>query len=140
MTGRPTRDEAMMEMARVMATRGTCTRKLVGVVIAREGRILATGYNGTPAGMPHCSHPPPQPLRPQPCTKSVHAEVNAIAFAAKHGILIDQSDLYTTYAPCLACSKLVVNAGIRRVFCGEAYHDDSGIELLKTAGVVVNCE
>lgn len=160
--GRPSRDQACIEMAAIMARRSTCQRKSVGVVIALEGRVLVTGYNGAPAGMQHCSHMVPHSMEGfdhwdwQPCeladpncgelehlakehgcTIAVHAEANAIAFAAKHGVMLDGSSLFTTLAPCLPCAKLIINAGIRQVWCGRMYRDRSGVDLLEKAGIDV---
>jgi len=76
----------------------------------------------------------------QPCKFSVHAEANAIAFAAKHGVATDGATLYTTMAPCLECAKLIVNAGIVRVVAASQYRDDSGTRLLHSLGVDVRAE
>lgn len=151
---RPTRDQALMQVAGVFATRSTCSRAHVGVVIARDGRILSTGYNGAPAGMGHCDHSneysitldpiahkemygsagkPPDPG----CKVAVHAEANAIAYAAQHGIKLDGADLYSTYMPCLACAQLVINAGIRRVLVRTLYRDRSGMRLLQAAKIEI---
>lgn len=149
---RPTRDESLMQVASIFATRSTCSRAHVGVVIARDGRILSTGYNGAPAGMDHCDHSneynvsldpitlkemygssgkPPDPG----CKIAVHAEANAIAYAAQHGIKLQGADLYSTYMPCLPCAQLVVNAGIHRVLVRTLYRDRSGMRLLKAAKI-----
>lgn len=129
---RISRDQMLMEVARAVAKRGTCSRKQVGVVVAREGRVLVTGYNGAPAGMPHCEHGFPHG---GVCEVSVHAEANAVAFAARYGIRLEGASLYTTYMPCLACAKLIINAGVVQVFSGELYHDPAGEDLLIAAKV-----
>lgn len=129
---RISRDQMLVEMAQAAAKRGTCSRKQVGVVVARKGRVLVTGYNGTPAGMPHCEH---VMTNGGICEESVHAEANAIAFAARYGMSLDGAELYTTYSPCLTCAKLIINAGIYRVSMCEAYHDKSGILLLQRANI-----
>src|SRR5687767_3879721 len=116
---RVSRDQMLMEVAQAVAKRGTCSRKQVGVVVARDGRVLVTGYNGTPAGMAHCRH---DYQTGEPCIDSVHAEANAIAFAARHGAKLDGAEMFTTYSPCLACAKLIINAGIVRVVMCEMYH------------------
>ena len=102
-----------MQVAEVFATRSTCSRAHVGVVIAREGRILTTGYNGAPAGMAHCNHSPDEV---NGCQNAVHAEANAIAYAARYGISLEGAELYSTFMPCLACAQLVINAGIQQIF------------------------
>lgn len=151
---RPTRDQALMQVAEVFATRSTCSRAHVGVVIARDGRILSTGYNGAPAGMAHCDHTneakiifdpithkelygsagkPPDPG----CKVAVHAEANAIAYAAQHGIQLSGADLYSTYMPCLPCAQLVINSGIQRVLVRTLYRDRSGMRLLEAAQIEI---
>lgn len=144
------RDKMLRDVASVVAKRGTCSRLQVGVVISRDGRIIVTGYNGAPAGIQHCNHIcdclPPEGdwtrhqnscASLQPCTISSHAEQNAIAFAAKHGLALDQSELYVTHGPCLACARSIINAGIRSVSYMREFRDISGIELLRQAGVGV---
>lgn len=152
MVDRPSRNRVCMDMARAVAQRGTCSRAQVGVVIALEGRVLSTGYNGAPAGMNHCSHECNCDRRKSPlemglhadfcpqnsenvCKIVTHAEANAVAFAARHGVAIEGAELYTTLSPCLTCAKLVINAGIIRVWIGEAYHSQDGLVLLQNAGI-----
>jgi dCMP deaminase len=145
------RDKMLMDVASVVSERGTCSRLQVGVVISRDGRIIVTGYNGAPAGIDHCNHTcdcgfPGNPNMPnhtedcakrQPCTVSSHAEQNAIAFAAKHGLALDQSELHVTHGPCLACARSIINAGIRKVTYVEEFRDSLGVKLLHRAGVEV---
>lgn len=139
-----------MEVARAFAERSTCSRAKVGAVIALNGRVLSTGYNGAPAGMPHCSHPCTcddlhletdtghlvECLSTQPCNVTIHAEANAVAFAARHGVATDGAEVYVTLSPCLMCAKLLVNAGISKVWMEELYRERSGIEYLEKAGIV----
>lgn len=120
-----------MAHAALVAERGTCNRAKVGVVIARDGRILSTGYNGAPSGMPHCHHS----LNSDPCTTAVHAEANAIAFAARHGVALEGAELHTTLTPCQPCAQLIINAGIVRVISFQPYRDQSGLKLLRAAGL-----
>lgn len=137
-----------MDTARLWAARSTCSRLHVGCVIARESRILTTGYNGTPSGMLHCDHTCTCPskkfgnekhskgcLAGEPCTTAVHAEANAIAFAARYGLLLEGAFLYTTHMPCLNCCMLIVNSGIAAVVWDIDYRDESGLKLLEVAGV-----
>lgn len=141
-----------MGTAALWADRSTCSRLHVGCVVARESRILVTGYNGAPSGMAHCDHecncgyPGKGGLlfenrhlsscnSKQPCTISVHAEANAIAFAARHGISLEGAFLYTTHTPCRPCSMLIINAGIIAVVWKEDYMRDDGLELLKAGNV-----
>jgi dCMP deaminase len=149
---RPTRDDIGMAIAEVMALRGTCSRKQVGVAIAREGRILSTGYNSAPAGMPHCSHECTRSCfehgrirhfsecaaNPENvCNVTIHAELNAIVWAARHGISLDQATMFTTYSSCLNCAKAVINAGISEYYYLERYHDVEGLELIRSAKIQI---
>lgn len=138
-----------MKHAFTTAERGTCSRLQVGTVVALDGRILVTGYNGTPAGMPHCNHDCRCSMvvrsghvedcpAGKPCLTAVHAEANVVAYAARHGIMLNGAELYTTDTPCLNCAMLIINAGIITVFAAREYRDKSGTELLKQAGVEVN--
>lgn len=129
---RPTRDDVMMQYAAIMSQRSTCNRLSVGAVIAREGRPLSTGYNGPPKGRAHCKH---KPGNNDPCTAAIHAERNAIIWAARCGVAIESADLYVTHMPCLSCANDIVQAGINSVWYGSVYRDRSGIDLLIDAGV-----
>src|SRR4051812_14091830 len=119
---RPSREEVLLDVALTIARRGTCERAQVGAVIARDGRILATGYNGPPSGLPHCDEgcSPMDRAAENGCSRAVHAEANAIAYAARHGIATDGADLVCSHLPCLKCAELIINAGILRLF----YHED----------------
>lgn len=132
MTERPPMDETLMAIASLMAERSTCQRAHVGAVIALEGRIITTGFNGAPAGLPHCDHD--DSFMP-PCVNAVHAETNAIAFAAKHGLTIKDATIFTTHSPCIPCAQLIINAGIIRVVAGQLYRVSAGWTLLQNAGI-----
>lgn len=121
----------LMEIAEVVANRGTCNRLHVGAVISRDGRILSMGYNGQAAGLPHCEHGPGE----DPCVRAVHAEANSLAFAARHGTAVDQTDMHVTHSPCINCAKLIINSGIVNVYFRVPFRDTSGVELLGVAGV-----
>lgn len=132
------RDALLMEMARLLAQRSTCTRRQVGALAAIEGRVLATGYNGVPSGQTHCIDRGYCVTESDGgCQDSVHAEANLVAFAAKHGIALRGATVYTTCAPCIDCAKLLINAGIAQVVYGESYRDPRGLALLESSGVVV---
>jgi dCMP deaminase len=136
-------DETLLATAYVMAQRGTCTRAQVGCVVAVDGRVLTTGYNGAPRGMAHCVHPPDERSEDRSahlpaCTWSVHAEANAVAFAARHGVQLAGATVYTTLSPCVVCAQLLVNVGAERVVCASLYRDESGVKLLLEAGVTVD--
>lgn len=135
MSDRPSVNRMLLDMARVTASRSTCSRLAVGAVIAYDGRVLSTGYNGAPSGLTHCRHDPGDDSR---CTISVHAEANAIVQAARHGVRTAGSSLYVTHAPCLACSGLILNAGIRAVWFEEYYRSDAGVARLRQAKVSCN--
>lgn len=153
---RPPRDWVLMKSAQTWAARSTCTRAQVGAVISREGRILSSGYNGSPAGMDHCNHdcicmPVTEPglgLPPRwvedrlceahdPCSIAVHAEVNAIIHAAKYGVGVQGAELHTTRMPCLQCAGAIINSGIKKVVWFEPHRDDTGLRLLDHAEVEV---
>ena len=137
MLTRPDRDEWLMRMATVVSTRGTCTRASVGAVISRDGRVISTGYVGSPAGLPHCVDAGCQIGTHGGCTRTVHAEANAIAFAARFGNSTDGCELHCTHSPCEPCAKLIINAGIKRFVFEQAYRDPTGLILLTSAGLMV---
>jgi dCMP deaminase len=130
---RISRDEMLMTIAEVVARRSTCCRKNIGAVLARDGRFFAPGYNGAPSGMPHCE--PGTCNAANPCTRTIHAEANAIAFAARYGIATEGSTLYVTVSPCNDCAKLIINSGVVRVVFRERYRIDAPIKLLNDAGI-----
>jgi dCMP deaminase len=119
-----------MECAWVWSKRSTCERLHVGAVLSREGRILVTGYNGSPTSAVHCDH-----ADGEFCNTAVHAEANLIAFAAKWGVETNGADIHVTHMPCRKCAELLCNAGIRSVKYDRPYRDTSGVDLLHTLGV-----
>jgi dCMP deaminase len=129
---RLTRDEYFMTIAWAASRRSTCARRSVGaVVVDQRGRILSTGYNGSPDGYPHCETlcgPDPGP----PCRWSVHAEVNALLFADNRE---PRKTLYVTASPCRQCALAIANAGVVRVVAGEPYRNDEGLEVLNQGGI-----
>jgi len=128
------RDEYLMRIASVVALRGTCSRARVGAVLAREGRVVSTGYNGSPSGTAHCEDEGCVSNGEGRCIRTVHAELNCICFAAKHGIGTEGTTLYVTHAPCLDCAKAIINAGIKEVLYLKEY-TPNGLRLLKEAQV-----
>lgn len=130
---RPSREELLVETAFIWAKRSTCTRLPVGCVIHRDGRILVQGYNGAPAGLAHCNHD----YDDEPCTRAVHAEQNAIAFAARHGVQLEGAHMVVTHQPCLSCANTIVNAGITYVQYVYPYRLKDGLNLLLEAGITV---
>ena len=123
-----------MNIAKAAATRSTCTRKHVGAVIVRDKSILSTGYNGSIRGMPHCTEVGCD-IENNHCIATVHAEANAIIQAAKHGVCIENADIYVTASPCWYCFKLIVNSGIRRIFYGEFYRDEKSLIVADQCGI-----
>jgi dCMP deaminase len=123
-----------MNLAVQAAARSTCPRKSVGAVIVRDKAILATGYNGSLRGLPHCTEVGCL-LENDHCVRTVHAEANAILQAAKHGVRIEGADIYVTSSPCWNCFKLVANAGIERILYGEFYRDQRIVEFAQAAGI-----
>lgn len=134
---RPSWDAYFFAITRAVATRATCSRKAVGAILVKNKLILATGYNGAPAGVRHCDHREGKDLLNGHCARSTHAEQNAVVQAARHGISIEGATLYCTNNPCLGCTKLLINAGVRRILYEEPYADPLAFELLNEAGVTV---
>ncbi len=144
-TGRPSWDEYFMGIARMVRQRSTCLRRQVGAIIVKDKRILATGYNGAPRGMRHCSEvgclreaenvPPGE--RHELC-RGIHAEQNAIVQSAAFGVPIQGSVLYCTHFPCVLCAKMLINAGICELVVLEAYPDDLSHTMLREAGISIS--
>lgn len=141
---RPTWDEYFMEVANAIAKRATCDRGRSGCVIAKDNQILATGYVGAPAGLPHCDDVGHQMRKvlhedgsiTQHCVRTVHAEQNAICQAAKRGVAIGGATLYCRMTPCRTCAMLIINCGIVRVVSEFRYHDAEESEgMFKAAGI-----
>jgi len=139
---RPDWDEYFMRMAHLVSSRSTCLRRKVGAVLVKDRRILATGYNGAPQGLPHCDETGclreklkvPSGVRHEIC-RGLHAEQNVIIQAALHGVSTEGSTLYITCAPCSICAKMIINAGIKKVIYEDSYPDEMAKEFLKEAGV-----
>lgn len=129
----------LMDTALILKRRGTCARRNVGAVAAREGRILATGYNGAPSGMAHCIDRPEGCRLDSEggCLDTIHAEANLVAFAARWGISIADADIYTTCAPCLPCAKLLINCKINSIVYYDSYRKNDGVYLLRDAGIKI---
>jgi len=144
MDSRPTWDEYFMDMAELARKRTTCLRRGVGAVIVKDNRVIATGYNGTPKNIRHCSETGclrqklgvPSGQRHEIC-RGLHAEQNAIIQAAVTGASVEGASLYCTTRPCVICSKMIINAGIKRIVIKESYPDELGEALLNEAGITV---
>jgi len=147
MNDRPSWHQYFMTITRQVAERSTCTRAKVGAVIVRDKNILATGYNGAPAGLPHCSDEgcliytskTPSGETEENCFRTIHAEINAIAQAAKNGAAIRDADIYITHTPCIHCLKVLINTGITRVFYERPYKLHTLEELLRYSDVTLEC-
>jgi dCMP deaminase len=119
---RPDWDAYFMGFAAAAAPRATCDRKHVGAVIVVDRQVVATGYNGSIRGMPHCDDVG-HDLVGGHCVRTIHAEMNALAQAARHGVAVERGSIYTTASPCWACFRVLINAGIERFVYGEPYRE-----------------
>lgn len=136
-------DEYFMQIAEMVARRSTCNRAAVGSVIVRNRNILATGYNGAPRGMPHCtdvgclvySSTNPDGQTEENCFRTIHSEINAMAQAAKSGVSIEGSSIYITHSPCIHCLKVLINTGIERIFYRKPYKIEQVRDMLERSGV-----
>jgi len=126
-------DKRYLEMARIWSKNSYCKRKQVGALIVKGRMIISDGFNGTPAGFENVCEDEEGHTKPY----VLHAEANAITKVAKSGNSSENATLYVTTSPCIECSKLIIQAGIRRVVFAELYHDDSGLRLLRKAGIEV---
>lgn len=134
---RPDWDTYFMKIAHDVAARSTCDRAYVGAVLVREKRILTTGFNGSPAGLPHCDEEN-HLIVDGHCVRTIHAEANAIIQAALHGVLTKGATCYVTHFPCLSCTKMLINAGIVRIVYENSYRvDENALQFLKLANVEV---
>ncbi|MBR9689537.1 MAG: cell division protein DedD [Candidatus Altiarchaeota archaeon] len=143
---RPGWDEYFMGIVDAVSKRATCDRGKTAVILVKDKVILTTGYVGSPVGMPHCddaghlmkSITHEDGSTSQHCMRTNHAEVNAVALAAKKGISIDGATMYCKLAPCYTCAKMLINAGIKRIVCQKKYHRGSeSLKLLDAAKVKV---
>ena len=123
-----------MDIAHQVATRATCDRKHVGALLVRDRIILSTGYNGSIRGLPHCDEVGHM-MENGHCVATIHAEANAIIQAAKNGVGVDGSTIYTTASPCWPCFKLIANAGCKRIVFGEFYRDQRIFEYATRLGL-----
>lgn len=142
---RPSWDDYFMSIARTVASRSNCVKRKVAAVVVMDRRIISTGYNGTPrgtrncndGGCPRCNQLSLGGTRLDECLCS-HGEENAITQAAYHGVRLQGASLYTTFSPCLQCTKLIINAGLLEVVYNTEYTlGDTALALLREAGVKV---
>ena len=141
---RPSWETYFMEIAILVAKRSTCLRRSVGAVVVKDRRLLSTGYNGAPTHVRHCretgclreQRKVPSGERHELC-RGIHAEQNAIIQAAFHGVSIRDASLYCTNLPCSICAKMIINAGIKKIYYLSGYADSMSEEMLNEAGVKV---
>lgn len=141
---RPGWDPYFMEIARIVSKRSTCIRRNVGSLVVKDKRILSTGYNGAPIHLRHCMDTGcmrerlniASGERHELC-RGLHAEQNAIIQAAYHGVSINGADIYSTHLPCSICMKMIINAGITKVYYTDGYPDELSSELVLESGIVV---
>jgi dCMP deaminase len=139
---RPSWERYFMSIAQQVATRSTCLRRQVGCIIVLEKRIVSTGYNGAPSGLPHCEEVGciredqrvASGERHELC-RGLHAEQNAIIQAAMHGTAVRGGAVFCTHKPCILCTKMLINAGVSRVFFAEGYEDSMADEMAREAGM-----
>lgn len=139
-TPRPTWDEYFLDIARLASRRATCPRRRVGAVLVRDHRVLATGYNGSIKGAPHCDDVGCLIVTRdgrESCVRTVHAELNAILQCAVNGVSSSNSTMYCTDFPCVSCAKAMVQAGVTRVVYLADYPDPNSREILDSGGIVL---
>jgi dCMP deaminase len=142
---RPNIDEYFLKIASVVAERSTCRRHHIGAVAVKDKHILATGYNGAPAGLKDCLElgclrdelKIPSGERHEIC-RGIHAEQNVIIQATLHGVSLEGSTIYCTHTPCVLCAKMLVNAKIERFVSFGQYDDNSFVDLFREAGIAVD--
>ena len=144
---RPSWDEYFLDLADAVSKRATCDRGRSGCVIVRDRRILVTGYVGSPTGFPHCDEVGHEIKRTvekdgsvsEHCVRTVHAEQNAICQAAKLGISIDGATVYCRMTPCRTCAMLLINCGVKRVYCEKKYQSGEESEkMFKKVGIEIS--
>lgn len=139
---RPSWEDYFMEIALLVAKRSTCIRRAVGAVVVKDKRLLCTGYNGAPTGIRHCNETGclrdeldvPSGEKHELC-RGIHAEQNAIIQAAFYGVSLKGATLFCTNMPCAICAKMIINAGITKIFYLEGYADKLSGDLLKESGI-----
>ncbi|MFA4999871.1 MAG: cytidine/deoxycytidylate deaminase family protein [Patescibacteria group bacterium] len=141
---RPSWDEYFLKIVEMVGSRGSCDRGRAGCVVTRNNRIIATGYAGSPVGLPHCDEVGHEMhtvvnedgTTSRHCIRTTHAEQNAICEAARMGIAMDGATIYVKMTPCYTCAKMIINAGIKRVVCAQDYHaGQRSKEIFQQAGI-----
>jgi dCMP deaminase len=147
MREKPSFDEIYMDLAEKLALRSHCVKAQVGAVLTKDTRIVSLGYNGPPAGTHNCDHEWPEHGCPRDskgsCSLALHAEQNAILYATKNNVSVQDSTLYVTLSPCISCARVIYTTGIKRVFYKNSYAafkglpTDEGVDFLRRFGVEV---
>jgi len=137
-------DHYFMKIAEIVKERSTCVKQKVGAVLVKDKHIISTGYNGAPKGVTHCTKETClrqglNSLEKAYLCRGAHAEANAIAQAAFHGVSTKDSVIYCTHFPCMSCSKLLINSGVKKIYYAREYDMDNTLKmnLLKEAGVEI---
>lgn len=143
----PNFDDIFMELAARVATKSHCVKQQVGAVVAKDTRVISIGYNGPPAGTYNCDEQWPDTGCPRSlgggCSLALHAEQNALLYAAKNKVGLEGATVYVTLAPCLSCARVMITLGIKKVFYTHSYaaykglEREEGIEFLQAFGVAV---
>ncbi len=139
---RPSWDDYFGRITVLVASRATCLRRKVGAILVLDKRILATGYNGAPQGLAHCleigclreKEGIPSGERHELC-RGIHAEQNVIIQAARYGISILGATLYCTNLPCVICTKMLINSGVKKICYGDGYPDKLALGMIEEAGI-----
>lgn len=139
---RPSWSQYFMQMAHLVATRATCDRKHVGAVLVVDRRVIATGYNGSPPGLAHCDDVGHDLVKSadgrENCVRTIHAEMNAIAQAAKHGISLRGATLYVNTYPCWNCAKALLAVGVAEIITDHDYNNDPRVaDALQSSNVTL---
>ena len=140
--GRPSWENYFMDIAVLVAKRSTCLRRAVGAIIVKDKRILSTGYNGAPTGVRHCAEVGClreklgiQSGKMHELCRGIHAEQNAIIQAAYHGVSLKGASVFCTNLPCSICAKMIINAGIQKIYYRQGYADQLSQDMLQEANV-----
>lgn len=134
---RLSRPALFMQVAELFGQRSSCPRANVGAVAVKDRRIVATGYVGAPSGLPHCNEAGCELGPDGGCTRTIHAEANLVAWAARTGTSLEGSVIYCTHQPCLNCAKLIANVGVQAMVWKNPYRSDDGANLLYEMSIPV---
>lgn len=133
---RVSEDATWLSVAGLVAMRGTCSRLRVGAILVKKGRPISSGWNGAPSGMEHCDHTGPESPDAH-CQTAIHAERNAVGWAARAAVGTDGAIMYCTHMPCQPCATVLIASGIRKVVYREIYQSTAGGALLEKSGIIV---